>query len=66
MVVLTQAERYRLKYVKRDMSIALIIICIMLAVRFILGLPIMNTIIDLSIGAVVLLLVIFYILKFIV
>ena len=64
MFVLTVAEENRLSDVIRDMAMALMVICILLAIRMLAGLPIVDTIINISIGAVVLLLGLFYIAKF--
>ena len=64
MVVLTVAEKNRLPYVIRDMAIALMVIFILIAIRMLAGLPIVDSIINISIGAVVLLLSLFYIAKF--
>ena len=64
MFVLTVAEENRLPHVIRHLAMALIVICILLAIRLLAGLPIVDSIINMSIGAVVLLLGLFYIAKF--
>lgn len=64
MFILTTTEESRLPDVTQHLTMVLTVICILLAIRLLAGLSIVDSIINISIGAVVLLLGLFYIAKF--